>query len=399
MPLEVPSSAGLGENLSLDGVKVALSNPHFLTDLKFHGYVRDLVSSGLVKYIYFAPPKVRGVATFVKQALANRDGLLRELNKSGVEFLFSVEELNRKADVLLDFSLMTRRLDHSVPETLRKFSGLKIFHIGDYFWYHRATEKSLALSRAGVDYLFGYARHDEHCEYFRHAFPQYRRKVWGIPFGFSERFKMNTPLAQRAGKVVAVGSVVHLRPLDQEFANYIEPANYYPDASWMHPFRRELVLNRDRLCDVMVSALPIFPEQRDSKTNLVSAFNSHLGYVTCESIYNFPSAKTFEGMACGSVLFCADSPCNHELGLVHGENCVMFRERDIRSFEASARVYLQERKELDAIAMAGRRYVNSRFSHRAIAQLIGSIVQLAHSTGPSLDALSLQDLPGSRGFL
>ena len=393
MQLKARSSAGLGSNQSVNHVKIALNNPHFLTDLNFHGYVRELVSSGLIKYIYFAPPKVRGVAHFFKRAFANREGFLWELTQSGVEFLFSVEELNRKADVLLDFSLMTRRLDHSVPQTLRKFSGLKIFHIGDYFWYHGATEKSLALSRAGVDYLFGYARHDEYCEYFRHAFPQYRKKVWGVPFGFSERFKMDTPLAQRVGKVVAVGSVIHLRPLDQDLANYIEPANYYPDASWMHPFRRQLVLNRDRLCDVLESALPVFPEQRDSKTNLVSVFNSHLGYVTCESIYNFPSAKTFEGMACGSALFCADSPCNHELGLVDGKNCVMFGERDISSFEKRARVYLQERDELEAIAMAGRSYVYSRFSHRAIAHLVGSIVELVHSTGPSMDALPLQDLP------
>lgn len=398
MQLEVRLSAGPNRNRAVDRLKVALNNPHFLTDLRFHGYVRELVSCGLIKYIYFAPPKVQGVAHFFKRAFANREGFLRELSNSGVEFLFSVEELNRKADVLLDFSLMTRRLDHSVPEILRKFSGLKFFHIGDYFWYHRATEKSLALSRAGVDYLLGYARHDEHCEYFRYAFPQYQKRVWGIPFGFSDRFKMVTPLAQRARKVVAVGSIVHLRPVEQDVDNYIEPANYYPDASWMHPFRRQLLLNRDRLCDVMVSKLPVFPDQRDSTTDLVAEFNSHLGYVTCESIYNFPSAKTFEGMACGSALFCADSPCNHELGLVHGKNCVMFKERDISSFEAMARVYLQEREELEAIAMTGRSYVNSRFSHRAIAQLIGSIVELTHSAGPSVSALSLQQILGSHAF-
>ena len=100
MQLKARSSAGLGSNQSVNHVKIALNNPHFLTDLNFHGYVRELVSSGLIKYIYFAPPKVRGVAHFFKRAFANREGFLWGLTQSGVEFfVFSrrAESKSRRA--------------------------------------------------------------------------------------------------------------------------------------------------------------------------------------------------------------------------------------------------------------------------------------------------------------
>lgn len=379
-------------------MRVALHNPQFLTDLKFHGYVRHLISNGLIKYIYISEPKVRGATWLLKRIVVNKDVFLKELISSGVELIFSVEELNRKADVLVDFSLMTRRLDHTIPAGLKKFSGLKFFHIGDYFWYHRGSEKSEALSRAGVDHLFGYARHDLHCAYFRSTFPQYSGKVWGLPFGYGDAFSMKTPIADRKGKIVAVGSVVHMRPLDQEALNYIEPATYFPDLAWMHPFRRDLALSGESLSEIMDSKLPMFPQQRDTQTDLVSAFNTYLGYVTCESVYNFPSAKTYEGMACGSALFCADLPCNQELGLLHGENCVMFTNRDLNCFQKRAREYLRERDFLETIALSGRDYVRSRFSHRAIAELISSIIERVYMTGSSCEALPFNEIPTAKSF-
>ncbi|MEO8103395.1 MAG: hypothetical protein ABI790_12775, partial [Betaproteobacteria bacterium] len=49
------------------------------------------------------------------------------------------------------------------------------------------------------------------------------------------------------------------RPLDAPVRNYRETADFYPDECWFHKFRRDLVLEKERLSDCMDSMLPEFP--------------------------------------------------------------------------------------------------------------------------------------------
>ena len=260
---------------------------------------------------------------------------LNGINWSDIEIIFSARELNRRADVLLNLNTMYMpNLGTEFCTGLKRFDGLKIFHVGDYYWNHPGSVFNSYLTQFGVDHLFGYGMHDRYCAYFRHVFPTFEGKVWGIPFGFSPRFVETNPFDNRLNKMVAVGSVNPFRPLQSAVHNYRETAHFYPDECWFHKFRRMLVLNRERLGDVMDSRLPVFPAIKDFGYDIVAVFNQYKMFVTCESIFFVPGAKVYEGPACGSTLICADHDCMREYGFAHGQNCIMYDQYDIEDLRA-----------------------------------------------------------------
>ncbi|MDA9945233.1 glycosyltransferase [Schleiferiaceae bacterium] len=280
-----------------------------------------------------------------------------------MEIVFTTSKLNKKADVLLNLNLMCfSNIKTDFSGRIAGFNGIKIFHIGDYFWYRPGSESYKLLQSIGVDHLLGYAMHDRYCSYFRQFFPEYQGRVWGIPFGFTPRFAVTTPFSERKKKAVALGSVNPLRPLHLPVSNYRETADFFPDDNWFHEFRRELILNKNHLTKEMDSMLPEFPSIKDFKYDLVAKFNEYQMFVTCESIFSFPSAKVFEGMACQTVLVCADLDCNKEYGLKDGENCIMFEAYNIIDFQEKVKYYQSNQIELEVIARAGRKFVVENYS-------------------------------------
>ena len=373
-------------------MRIALHNIHLLPDLKFHGYVLELLRRRLVTVLYFSDRRGVSLARTVYRLVRQRHPTLQVISWSEFDFVFSARELSRRADVLLDLNLMcTKDLESEVPSTLSRFDGLKIFHIGDYFWYHPGSEKYRRLRSVGVDHLFGYAMHDRYCGYFDSHFPGFRGKVWGIPFGFAPRFQSKAPFLRRINKAVALGSVNPLRPLGQPVHNFRETADYFPDENWFHKFRRQLVLNKSRLTGVMDSMLPEFPAIKDFKYDLVAKLNEYRMFVTGESIYLFPSAKVFEGLACGTVLFGADHDCNKEYGLEDGRNCVMFRQYDIDSFRDKVAWYQEGELRLAAIATEGYHFVRQYYSHKGVADRVVETTALIWGRGGDVIASPLAD--------
>jgi len=91
-------------------------------------------------------------------------------------------------------------------------------------------------------------------------------------------------------------------------------------------------------------------------------------FVSCESILYFPSAKTFEGPATGTVMVCSDHACNRVLGFVGGDNCIMHRECDVDHFRDQVAFYIAHPEKLEAIHETGTRFVRSEYSHEAVAR-------------------------------
>lgn len=376
-------------------MRVALHNIHQLPiNLEFHGYVLDLLRRRKVTTLYFSDRRGKNYARTLYRLARSRNERERigDVPWRDIEFVFSASELRRRADVLLNLNLMYMpELRTELSEDVRRFDGLKVFHIGDYFWYHPASEKHKWLQRGGVDHLFGYAMHDRYCSYFNTHFPAFRGKVWGIPFGFAPRFQSRVPFADRQNKAVAVGSVNPLRPLHEPVNNYRESADFFPDESWFHRFRRQLVLEKDALSDVMDSMLPEFPKIKDFRYDLQAKFNEYRMFVTCESIYFFPAAKVFEGTAAGSALMCSDHACLREYGFADGQNCVMFRLYDTDDFRSKVTWFQQNPSRLGEIAAAGHRYVTENYTHAMVADHVWNTAKLIWERGGDVTATPIAD--------
>ncbi|MDA8739017.1 glycosyltransferase [Luminiphilus sp.] len=369
---------------------IALNNPHLNALFSYHGYVRYLLAHKEVKVLFFSDHRalsfIKGLQNYLRQ-----NSLLRFLNLDDYDIVFSAKSLSSRADVLLDINLLRGSLEHELPMSLRHFDGLKVAHIGDYFWYHPTSAKNQRLEAVGVDHLFGYSMHDRYCGFFHKKFPKYRGKTWGIPFGFESRFVKKKPFRDRINKVVALGSVRALRPPLVNPNNYMESSKYFSDDDWFHRFRRRLGENKDQLGSVMDSMLPDSHNNLNAKYDLPAKFNDYKMFTSCESIYNFPSAKVYEGMASGSVLVCADHDCNKDIGLIDTENCIMFKYENLAEFALKVEHFQRKPEELEGIAREGERFVQLNYDHNKIASLvIDTITRIVKD--PSADASPVREI-------
>jgi glycosyltransferase involved in cell wall biosynthesis len=139
----------------------------------------------------------------------------------------------------------------------------------------------------------------------------------------------------------------------------------------------------------MDSMLPEFPQIKDFKYDLPSKFNDYKMFVACESIYNFPPAKYYEGIACGSVLFCSDHECNKEIGLIDGYNCVMFRQNDFFDFQDKVKFYQTNPQKLNEISNNGLNFVSTNYSHNNVINILIDSISLMYKGGGNLDAIPL----------
>lgn len=352
-------------------MNIAIQNIHLTPNLYstgfkgIHNYIISLVSQNYVKYLYFDECNAWAIQRAVRNFLKNNSYGIPWKN---VELIFSAKTLRNKCDVLLNFNTYTGK--HDFTSGVKSFDGPKIWHIGDYFWNDPGSVINQYLEKYGIDYLLGYASHDRHCDYFQKTFPNYNGKVIPVPFGFSDRFESQIPFEERKNKCVGLGSVNHLRPLQYPVHNYRETADFYSDESWFHRFRRMLVLRKEQLGSVMDSMFPEFPRMKDFGYDIVAKFNEYRMFVSCESIFFFPSAKAFEGTACGTVMVCADHECNREFGFVDGENCIMYRLYDVDDFTDKVSFYQNHESALKEIQKKSIEFVHTNYSHSAISKLI-----------------------------
>jgi spore maturation protein CgeB len=126
----------------------------------------------------------------------------------------------------------------------------------------------------------------------------------------------------------------------------------------------------------MDSMLPEFPAIKDFKYDLVAKFNEYRMFVTCESIFLFPSAKVFEGTACCTALICADHDCNREYGFEDGRNCIMYQQYNLDDFYDKVAWYQRNESRLSEIAAAGHRFVTGNYSQESVANKIWETTKL-----------------------
>lgn len=355
--------------------RLAIHNIHKLPNLatwKIHNYAVELVRRGHVQYLYFDEQEpfsnIRTKLSALNQV--RKQYGWRDLGFDKARIIFTRKALDENVDVLLNFN--SAQISEFTP-AIKAFKGIKIFHLMDYFWAEPGSQKNSRLVEHGVDYVMSYGRSDRHCAYFKRFFPSYIAHVIPVPFGFDQRFKKTTPFAKRKSKCVALGSVNPLRPADTDPINYKESAEFFAAENWFHKFRRMIVEDLSELENQVDSMLPVFPKYKDPNYDIVSKFNTYKMFTSCESIFYFPAAKTFEGPACNTAMVCSDHPCFQDYGFVDGVNCITHQSYDVQDMKNKIAYYIRHEDELEKVAERGHAFVHQHYSHEAIANNLAHI--------------------------
>ena len=341
-------------------MKIAIHSPYFLfadPEINYNGY--DLAFFEQYKpAIYF--PGWRRVNLLRAYKAIKQLGI----NPAEIEFLFTERELNKKADTLIGFC---GRPDLTGLKPPKKFRGMKVFHVMDYVFC--AKKANQALEDARVDYLMGYTEHDKYCPFFQTYYPKFTNKVLAVPFGFGKRFTSRTPFLEREKKCIAAGSV---NPVDDPEVKQREELNeyrhFYKQEQWTHRWRKKLSDHENELNVIMDSVLPKFPQTKNLSYNAPQLFDKYQLFANDEGLMVFPPARTYEGVAAGSVLVAAEHPIYRALGFEDGVNCILHKPLDIEDFKNKILHYLKDERSLETIAEKGKLLVRTRYSHEAIAQ-------------------------------
>jgi glycosyltransferase involved in cell wall biosynthesis len=250
----------------------------------------------------------------------------------------------------------------------KEFKGLKICHMMDHVFQAERTYENLKTN--DIHYIMCYSRLDLFDTFFKRAYPDYIGKVISVPFGFNDkRFKNLKPFNERDNRVLALGAV---NPVSDPLclADIKVFAEHYKDQEFTHRWRRKLAIHAQDtdMQNIMRSLLPEFPRTKDFDYDIVEAYNNYQMFTTCESIMGYPSVKTYEGMACGSVFIGNDHPCYAEIGLISGKNCILHKQDDLEDFKRIVKWGQDNPEKLEQIAKNGEAFVREKYTPQKIAK-------------------------------
>lgn len=348
-------------------IAVHAPRPHDPSGRDFMGYALEFAAR-YARYAYL--PQLDGHP----ELLACRRRGDRPLAPGGLEILTNPAELNRLVDILVCLEGRPYVPEMAPP---REFDGLKAYHAWEFVFH--APEANQALVTGGVDVVLGYCRHDEYSPFFRAMYPSFTGRTLAVPFGFGPRFAPTVPFGERDNRVIGLGSV---NPVDDplcppgELDAYVA---FHPEVRWTHGWRRTLLEHDEQLADILDARFPVFPETKDLSYDAVAALNRCTMFANDPGLMAFPPARTYEGPACGTVLVGEDSTVHRDLGFVHGETALLHRAGDVEDFARVVREAQAEPGHLAQVAEAGRRLVNERYTHAAVARTLHEQLCAVHA--------------------
>ena len=284
------------------------------------------------------------------------------LDPGEYHFILRERSLRAQADVVVCFNGMAHVAENAPP---RHFAGLKVWHVMDYSFF--AGHHHAALEAGHVDYVMAYGRLDHYCGFFRKYYPRFIGRVVDVPFGYAPRFHCRVPVTGRKRKCIALGAI---NPVEADV-----PANdrlhdwfsYFAGRSaWSHTLRRFVVENEEALAPVIDSMLPHFPTRDNPDYDAPTVLNAYAMFLNDESIANFPPARTYEGVAAGSIMVARDRPLFADLGFIHGENCLLLPEVSVPALRDTLGRFLADDNLLGSLQQNGLQFIQ-RYSHANVA--------------------------------
>lgn len=292
-----------------------------------------------------------------------RQALRRQgLNPHDYSFIFTMRSLRARADVLVCFNGMAHRSENTPP---RGFDGLKVWHVMDYSLC--AERHNAALEAGLVDYVMAYGRLDRYCGFFQNHYPGFVGRIIDVPFGYAPRFHCRTPAAARQRLCIALGAINPVErevPVDHILHDWF--AYFAGRSAWSHPLRRFVVENEAELQPVIASMLPHFPRRNNPDYDAPSILNEYAMFLNDESIAQFPPARTYEGVAAGSIMVARKHRVFTDLGFVDGENCVLLPEMTVPAICDKLKPILADTQLLSSMQQNGLQFIR-RYSHENVA--------------------------------
>ncbi|WP_063660001.1 hypothetical protein [Aliivibrio fischeri] len=202
-------------------------------------------------------------------------------------------------------------------------SILKAYHIMDYA--DKAILSNQALCSQSIDFLFGYARHDKYCDFFNKYYTDFYRRVISVPFGYSNKYNIFDDDSERYNKVLAIGAINNITEQDSEIIKV------FPNEKYSH-LLREFVRYHNSELSFFDSFLPSKNNEKTPNVDMRRLLKSYKYFLNDLSLFNFPPARTYEGIASGSILVGLEHDVYKELGFENNVNCILLNEISRVSF-------------------------------------------------------------------
>lgn len=334
-------------------LRIAVQNPQFIfadQSRNYNGY----------NYVFFQ--KYVSVVYRLTMTGSRED----EKKLYGKKIVYSPEELNELADVLICFNGEPYVYGNE-PE--KDFTGLKIYHAMDFVC--RPEKSNKMYEDADVDYLLGYCDHSKYSVFFRKYYPRYEGRVISVPFGFGDRFlTASKSFRERKNMAVALGAV---NPVNDPLCpkgvldEYVE---FYKFVEFTHELRWEISKNREKYRgEIDTEYLPEYPVTKNMSCNPVEIMNDFTMFINDLGIMNFPPARTYEGVAAGCVLVGEKSDVYTSLGFVDGVNAILFEPKNYREMIEKIRFYMNNFDKLEVLH-DNAKLLLTNFTHEKIADLL-----------------------------
>jgi len=343
-------------------MKIAIQNPQYWINnniSNIHPYNLEILYKNTSVIFLYDIWWLKWIIILIIWLLKNKINIIK------YKFIFDINKLNKNADVLISFNWRPD-LNRNCPPI--GFKWLKFVHLMDYMF--NPTKSNENLIKNNVDYVLWTTNHYKYDEFFNKFYPNYKEKCIWVPFSFWKRFKNIKKYSKRINKCVAVWSVrlvndnIHCKNNDlDEFKEYFKWKEIY-----FHKMRRLISINNTKLKNQIYSLLPWNDKQVNWNYDIVNEYNNYKMFVSCESINYFPSVKTYEWIACWSVLVCSTHKCFEDLWFIDWVNCIKHNEFDIDDLKNKINYYQKNEKLLNKISDNGYKYITKKFSPKEVAK-------------------------------
>jgi hypothetical protein len=317
--------------------------------------------------------------------------LFNGINPLSVEIIFDKSQIS--GDVFFLFSF--RNLDKNIPffdaellEVLRKEKILKVVHLTHYML--DVENISRHARDFGIDLFVAENNLSKSSSFFKKHFPFYEKDVHILPFSYQSRFVKRKEFATRRIKCLATGTFEILKNTSRTSG-----LREFYDAETLHPMRKEIYQNSNRLSKYIDSCIGDFNERasreiKDTdlflkqiankiynvffvkqskyfKFDIVEKYNEYMMFVVPEEINDLPGIGFIEGMACGCAYVGKVDPMYKDIGLVPGEHYIGY-DGTLEDLVAKIKYYQENLSELKRISERGYDFVVSNFNSQAVAE-------------------------------
>lgn len=335
--------------------KIVVFNPNIIlgdTEKNFHGYAEAFILK-YADYIYAPNPQKRKK---IKEKL-KEDNCQRKIQFIRTPFGFVGKEL-----IFVGFGT-----NYNSPQGIQFSKGKKFFHLLDY--YIDIKKNKTFLKRIKCDAVIEHGQVDKYSDFYKKYYSEYIGKTISLPFGYGKRFKLTKSFKERQKKAIGLGSINKIADQKLKRDQIKELIDFYEGREYQHEVRKYLRDNADAFKDCIDCRFPTDKDQKGRDYDAVEALNSYQMFINDEGFSGFLPARTYEGIACGTVMVAPISDLYKEMGFIPDVNYIAYKEGDYADLKAKIWHYIMHQDELIEIQKKSVE-LSEEYTHEKIADML-----------------------------